>query len=113
MTAVRDAPRVRAQGELDMAKDRFEFARIASPEEVAAYLTALSTGLTKGDVRLEAGGQTRRLTPAGDLKIELRVKDRKDRGKIEIEIAWKQRGTAKPTDLRVEPAQLPAFPTRH
>jgi len=87
-----------------MPKDRFEVARIASPEEVAACLTALSAGLTKGDVRLESGGQTRRLVPAADLKIELRIKDRSDRGKIEIEIAWKQRSTSKSGELRVGPA---------
>jgi amphi-Trp domain-containing protein len=38
-------------------------------------------------VSLDSGTRTLHLAPPGDLKLELKVKDRKDRGKIEIEIA--------------------------
>jgi len=38
-----------------MGKDTFEYARIASPEETADYLTALAAGLARGVVNLESG----------------------------------------------------------
>ncbi len=47
-----------------MGKERFEFARIASLEEIAEYLTSLAVGLKRGEVTLESGERTLRLTPA-------------------------------------------------
>ena len=85
-----------------MGKDKFEFARIASPEEVAEYLTSLAVGLKRGEVSLESGKRTLRLNPVADLKLELKVKDRDDKGKVEIEIAWKQRSLTTAADLRVD-----------
>jgi amphi-Trp domain-containing protein len=84
-----------------MGKDRFEFARIASPEEVAEYLTSLAQGLKRGEVALESGGHMLRLIPPGDLKLALsaRVKERK--GKIDIEVNWKRGVSARASELRV------------
>jgi amphi-Trp domain-containing protein len=84
-----------------MAKDKFEYARIASPEEVADYLTALAAGFERGEVTLEPGTRTLRLSPDADLKLELAIKDKPEKGKVAIEIAWKQRLAARATDLRV------------
>jgi amphi-Trp domain-containing protein len=72
-----------------MGKDNFEFARIASPEEIAEYLTSLAVGLKRGEVSLETGEQTLRLVPSGELKLELKVKQKEEKGKIGLEIAWK------------------------
>ena len=96
-----------------MGKDKFEFARIASPEEVAEYLTSLAVGLKRGEVSLESGKQTLHLAPAADLKIELKVKDKDEKGKIEVEIGWKQRITTKAADLRVGVGSDPVPPSRH
>ena len=85
-----------------VAKETFELARIASPSEVADYLKSLAAGLARGEVVLESGRQTLHLRPAADLKLEIVVKDREDKGKISIELAWKRRLVAKATDLRVE-----------
>jgi amphi-Trp domain-containing protein len=85
-----------------MAKDRLEFLRISSPEEVADYLTSLAGALKRGEVTLESGTRTLRLTPSPDLRLELRVKEREDKGKVAIEIAWKQRSATRAADLRVE-----------
>ena len=41
-----------------MGKDQFEFARIASPEEIVDYLTSLAVGLKRGEVTLESGERT-------------------------------------------------------
>jgi amphi-Trp domain-containing protein len=85
-----------------MGKDSFEFARIASPDEIADYLTSLAGGLKRGEVTLESGSRALRLTPASDLKLELKVKRKDDRGKIEVEIGWKGPGITRAADLRVE-----------
>jgi amphi-Trp domain-containing protein len=84
-----------------MAKDRFEFARIASPEEIAEYLTSLAVGLKRGEVTLESGGETLRLTPAADLKLELKASHKDRKGRIEIELGWKRPGGTKASELRV------------
>jgi len=84
-----------------MAKETFEFARIASPEEIAEYLSSLASGLKRGEVSLESGERTLRLTPASDLKVSLRVKDKEEKGKIVLEIGWKPRATPKASDLQV------------
>jgi amphi-Trp domain-containing protein len=85
-----------------MAKDKFEFARIASPEEIAEYLTSLAVGLKRGELSLESGERVLRLMPGAELKLDLRVKDKDEKGKIAIEIGWKRRTVARTTDLRVQ-----------
>lgn len=84
-----------------MGKDSFEFARIASPEEIAEYLTSLAVGLKRGEVSLETGEQTLRLVPSGELKLELKVKQKEEKGKIGLEIAWKRSGAPKAASLQV------------
>lgn len=73
-----------------MGKEHFEFARIASPEEIAEYLSSLAVGIKRGDVTLEAGERSLRLTPAGEVKLEIRVKDREDEGKLTLQLGWKR-----------------------
>jgi amphi-Trp domain-containing protein len=84
-----------------MGKDHFEFARMASPEEVAEYLSSLAVGLKRGELSLESGERTLRLSPASDLKLEIRVKQKEAKGKIELEIGWKRSNGARTTELRV------------
>ena len=83
-----------------MGKETFELARTGSPAEIAEHLVSLAAGLERGDVALESRQRTLRLTPAADVKLVLAVKDRDDKGKISIEIAWKRR-SASATDLEV------------
>ena len=84
-----------------MAKETFEIARIASPEDVADMLRELAGGLRRGEVSLESAKRTLRLTPAADLKLELVVKDQGSKGKIAVEIAWKRRAALKGADIRI------------
>jgi amphi-Trp domain-containing protein len=84
-----------------MGKDHFEFARVASPEEVAEYLSSLAVGLKRGELSLESGDRALRLTPAGTVKLEIKVKQKESKGKIELEIAWKRSDGTRTTDLRV------------
>jgi len=84
-----------------MGKDHFEFARVASPEEVAEYLSSLAVGLKRGELSLESGDRALRLSPAATVKLEIKVKQKESNGKIELEIGWKRADGTRTTDLRV------------
>jgi amphi-Trp domain-containing protein len=84
-----------------MGKEHFEFARMASPEEVAEYLSSLAVGLKRGELSLESGERALRLSPAANLKLEIKVKQRDANGKIELELGWKRSNGVRTTDLRV------------
>lgn len=84
-----------------MSKDRFKFARIASPEETAEFLTSLAVGLKRGEVSLESGEQRLHLLPAGAIKLELKVAQKERKGQIAIELGWKRQSAPKTTELRV------------
>jgi amphi-Trp domain-containing protein len=73
---------------------RFEFVRIAPPEEIAEYLTSFAGGLKRGEVMLESGERRVRLVPAADLKD--------DKGRIEVQISWRRGGAGRATDLQVQ-----------
>ena len=73
-----------------MAKNSVQFARIASPEEIAEYLTSLAVGLKRGEVSLESGERSLHLSPAGDIKLELKAGQKEHKGRIELEIGWKR-----------------------
>jgi amphi-Trp domain-containing protein len=85
-----------------MARDRFEFGLIGTAEEIAEYLTSLAMGLKRGDVTLESGARALRLTPAGEVKLGLKVGTKSQKGKIKLEIGWKRRNGARASDLLVE-----------
>jgi len=84
-----------------MAKDRFEFARIASPEEVADYLTSLAQGLKRGEVALESGGHLLRLVPAGEVAVSLRARAKERKGRILVEVGWRRGLPTRATELKV------------
>jgi amphi-Trp domain-containing protein len=90
-----------------MGKDHFEFARVASPEEVAEYLSSLALGLKRGELSLESGDRALRLSPAATVKLEIKVKQKESKGKLEIEIGWKRSDGTRTTDLRVAAGSRP------
>jgi amphi-Trp domain-containing protein len=90
-----------------MGKDHFEFARVASAEEVAEYLSSLAVGLKRGEVSLESGERALRLSPAGSVKLEIKVRQREAKGKIALEIGWKRSDGARTSDLRVAVGSRP------
>ena len=92
-----------------MARETFELARTGSPAEIAEQLVSLASGLERGEVALEAHKRSLRLACAGDVKLVLAVKDRDDRGRISIEIAWKRR-RASASDLKVRAGSRPGSP---
>ncbi len=84
-----------------MGKEHFEFARVASAEEIAEYLSSLAVGLKRGEVSLESGERALRLTPRPELKLEIKVKEKASKGKIELEIGWKRLEGARTSELHV------------
>jgi amphi-Trp domain-containing protein len=84
-----------------MAKNNVQFARIASPEEIAEYLTSLAVGLKRGEVSLESGERSLHLSPASDVKLELQATQKEHKGRIEIEIGWKRSTATRTSELRV------------
>jgi amphi-Trp domain-containing protein len=84
-----------------MAKNNVQFARIASPEEIAEYLTSLAVGLKRGEVSLESGERSLYLSPASDVKLELQATQKEHKGRIEIEIGWKRSTATRTSELRV------------
>ena len=92
-----------------MAKDHFEFARIASPEEVAEYLSSLAVGLKRGEVSLESGERALRLTPGGDVKLEIKVQQKdaqgEDRARDRLEALRRRHG---PPTCASPSARVPA-----
>jgi amphi-Trp domain-containing protein len=85
-----------------MAKDRFEFELIGTADEIAEYLTSLAAGLKRGEVALESGEHALRLSPPGEVKLELKIGSKGHKGQIAVEVAWKRREGARASDLRVE-----------
>ena len=84
-----------------MAKNSVQFARIASPEEIAEYLTSLAVGLKRGEISLESGERSLHMAPATDVKLELKASQKEHKGRIELEIGWKRSTAAKTSELRV------------
>ena len=84
-----------------MAKNSVQFARIASPEEIAEYLTSLAVGLKRGEISLESGERSLHLSPASDVKLELKASQKEHKGRIELEIGWKRSTATKTTELHV------------
>ena len=84
-----------------MAKNSVQFARIASPEEIAEYLTSLAVGLKRGEISLESGERSLHMAPASDVKLELKASQKEHKGRIELEIGWKRSTAAKTSELHV------------
>ena len=84
-----------------MGKNNVQFARIASPEEIAEYLTSLAVGLKRGAVSLEADGRALHLSPTSDVKLELKVAQKEHKGRVQIEIGWKRSLATRTSELHV------------
>jgi amphi-Trp domain-containing protein len=73
-----------------MARRRVHLDRPASPDEVATELIALVGVLRRGLLARPGEGQPLRLAVPAELKVELAVRVRGDRGRLSIELSWKR-----------------------
>jgi amphi-Trp domain-containing protein len=90
-----------------MAKDGFEFGHIGTPDEIAEHLTSLAAGLKRGEVSLETAERGLRLLPPAELKLELKVREKRQKGRIEIELGWRRRDAPKVGELKVAVGSRP------
>src|SRR2546430_13881977 len=60
---------------------RFEFARIASPDEVAECLTSVAHGLKRGEVSFTSGGLAGCFAPTAGVAGELEGTEKGERGR--------------------------------
>ena len=91
-----------------MAKNSVQFARIASPEEIAEYLTSLAVGLKRGEISLESGERSLHLSPTSDVKLELKAGQKEHKGRISLKIGWKRSTGSKTSELRVAVGPRPS-----
>jgi len=68
---------------------RFEFARIASPDEVAECLTSIAHGLKRGEVTFTSGGLALRFAPSAGVVVELKASEKGEQGRFRVRIGWK------------------------
>src|SRR5439155_20772614 len=68
---------------------RFEFARIASPDEVAECLTSVAHGLKRGEVSFTSGGLAVRFAPTAGIVVELKATEMGEQGRLRVRIGWK------------------------
>ena len=68
---------------------RFEFARIASPDEVAECLTSVAHGLKRGEVSFTSGGLALRFAPSAGVVVELKASEKGEQGRLRVRIGWK------------------------
>ena len=85
-----------------MAKEQ----RSVRPDRVARGDRGVSharspSALKRGEISLESGERSLHLSPASDVKLELRVGAEGAQGAIELEIGWKRSTATKTSELRV------------
>jgi len=74
-----------------IGRTRFEFARIASPDEVAECLTSVAHGLKRGEVSFTSGGLAVRFAPTAGIVVELKATEKGEQGRLRVRIGWKAR----------------------
>ena len=80
---------------------RFEFARIASPDEVAECLTSIAHGLKRGEVTFTSAGLALRFAPSAGVVVELKASEKGEQGRLRVRIGWKARGKRDVSGLRI------------
>ena len=84
-----------------IGRTRFEFARIASPDEVAECLTSVAHGLKRGEVSFTSGGLVLRFVPSAGIVVELKATEKGGHGGLRVRIGWKARSKKDVTALRI------------
>src|SRR5205807_10219134 len=74
---------------------RFEFARIASPDEVAECLTSVAHGLKRGEVSFTSGGLAVRFAPTAGIVVELKATEKGEQGRLRVRIRSEERRVGK------------------
>ena len=68
----------------------FEFEGAATPAEAAEVLTRIAEGIRARALSLSIGDEEMTVFPDGDLSLEIEAREKKDKAKIEVAIAWRR-----------------------
>jgi amphi-Trp domain-containing protein len=68
----------------------FEFEGSATPAEAAEVLTRIAEGIRARALSLSMGSEEMTVFPDGDLSLEIEAREKKDKAKIGVVIAWKR-----------------------
>jgi amphi-Trp domain-containing protein len=83
--------RRRCRGDERMGdKKGFEFEGSATPAEAAEFLTRIAEGIRARALSLSMGDEEVTVFPDGDLSLEIEAREKRNKARIEVAIAWKR-----------------------
>jgi amphi-Trp domain-containing protein len=71
-------------------KKGFEFEGSATPAEAAEFLTRIAEGIRARALSLSMGDEEVTVFPDGDLSLEIEAREKRNKARIEVAIAWKR-----------------------
>ena len=77
-----------------MEKKSIEIEETMTRTQVADFFRKVAEGLQSGSIELKSAEETLTLTPAELISVEIGAKQKKDKTKFSLEIAWRCRETA-------------------
>lgn len=72
-----------------MDDSHFEHEALQDPDKIAAYLSALAEGFSKGALRLRNNEGEIDLEPAGLIRFGIKASERSDRLGFDLHFSWK------------------------
>ncbi|WP_051294735.1 amphi-Trp domain-containing protein [Maridesulfovibrio bastinii] len=70
--------------------NKLEFKQTLEFKEAVSYLEALLESFKSGTIVVQKGAEAITLTPSETIEIEIKARDKKDKGKFSMEISWKE-----------------------
>jgi amphi-Trp domain-containing protein len=68
----------------------FEFEGAATPAEAAEVLMRIAEGIRARALSLSLGEESLTVFPGSDLSLEIEAREKKDKARIEVAIAWRR-----------------------
>jgi amphi-Trp domain-containing protein len=81
----------------------FTYSDRLATEQVAEYFTRIAQGIRMGNLTLRGKGSSLNLPTGQTVKMMLKSQTRPGKGKMEIELSWKEGAPSQMANLQVEP----------
>lgn len=88
-------------------KEEFEYTDKLVAEEAADYLTKIADGLRARLLKLQGMGQMITVVPQDAVKLEVKAERKENKGKLQLEISWKEKYAASEEKLEVSVGASP------
>lgn len=72
-----------------MSKQKVSMEKLMSVSDLVEYLEGLVTGLKEGCLVVQQGDKSLSLTPPTMLAVEIKAKQKKNKSKFSMELAWR------------------------